>query len=417
MKSKHRRRFLFLAAGATAVTGQVQAIEPKEIFAYSLGPVTLRPHLTVSEQYNDNILYRPSNFGPESDFVSTFSPGMTVTLGHQGIQNPWLDLGTTETSENFVSVGYNMDSNVYASHGDLNNTDHTFDLSSRIKGYRLSLQGADHLQLLSGVLGGMFGLGENVDRTAYNDSYTLSYVLTEKTKIYVSGSYVAMDYAQGTPLYDYNTEKGTLGFDFAALSKTSFFGEFYYGQSAVVPNGVLLRDGPHEEFLGGFVGARGEFTPRLKGSVKAGYESRSFSDGTPVDGSPVVEVNLNYRFREKTTINLNYVRSTAVSPQAPAVSSVNDALGLRVDQRFGASGKWLATLSANYTTFDYGSSGFYSNRTDNWLITSLYVTYLFRLWLNASLGYEFEKFSSNAGSLGIPTYDANRVTLRVTLGY
>lgn len=414
--ANRKRHLFFLAAGATAITGQVQAIEPKEIFAYSLGPVTLRPRLTISEQYNDNILYRPSNFNPESDFVSTFSPGVTVTLGHQGIQNPWLDLGDT-SEENYVSASYNMDSNVYASHGDLNNTDHTLDLTSRIKGYRLSLQGADHLQLLSGVLGGAFGLGENVNRTVYNDNYTLSYSLTEKTKAYVNGSYVATDYAQDTPLLDYNTVKGTLGFDFAAFSKTSFFGELYYGQSAVVPNGLLLRDGPHEDFLGGFVGARGEFTQRLKGSIKVGYETRDFSDNTPAGSSPVVEATLNYRFREKSTITLTYARNTSVSPQSAGVSFVGDNLGLRIDQRFGASGKWTATLGASYLMTDYGSSGFYANRKDDWLITSLYVTYLFRLWLNASLGYEYEKFSSNASYLGIPTYDANRVTLRITLGY
>src|SRR5206468_12576744 len=115
-----------------------------------------------------------------------------------------------------------------------------------------------------------------------------------------------------------NTIRGTGGFSFQATEKTSVFGEFYSGQSATKPNrpfntnDVTSFKGPHADFFGGFVGARGNFTSRLKGSVKAGYESRHFSDGAPASSSPVVEATLDQRFSDRTFASLTYTRRNSL---------------------------------------------------------------------------------------------------------
>src|SRR6266540_338921 len=224
-----RQRLLAIAAGfSTGITHSL-AVDATSLLVYSVGPLHVKPQLSLSERYDDNIFYRAGN-AVEDDFVTVVSPGVNFQLGRR--------------DANYILFDYQFD------------------------------------QFLSGILGGTDNLGRRVDRRTYYDNYTIGYALTEKTGIYVAGLFDAVDYEKGTPLYDSNTLRGTGGFAFQVTPKSRLFGEVYYGQAAIDPNGAAVK-GPHQEFLGGFLGARGEFTSRLTGRVKAGYEVREFSDRTP----------------------------------------------------------------------------------------------------------------------------------------
>lgn len=421
--SKRGRRLTAVIAGVSAAASQVQAFEPADLLAFTAGPLLLRPHVGLEEKYNDNVFYQPSHLGPKGDLVTTINPGISLSLGREEIKSAvnYTPLGVvTQEEPNFITFDYSLASHFYAQLDALNTTEHIFTIKDRLKGQRLKLEGTDSLQFLSGVIGQGYNLGNAIiDRTVYGDRYRLSYAVSEKTSAYVVASHAATDYASGTPLYSINTVQGTLGFSAQLLPKTSFFGELYYGQTAVRPNSPdrkAFPDGPYAETTGGFIGVLGRFTEKLIGLVKVGYEVQSFSDHSPGESAPVVEATLSQRFSEKTSLSLNYTRHAYVSVQQIAVGYTSDSVELRLDQVIGETGRLTASLAVNYQTFEYESTGVYAHRHDDWYRASANLNYKFNLWMIGSVGYEFEKYDSNFLP-SIVDYDANRVTLRLIVGY
>jgi hypothetical protein len=403
-----------LAAGfSMAAAGPAHAIELGSILAFDVGPLTLRPSASVSEMYDDNIFFLPSSGPREGDFVTTISAGLNISLGKEVPSNPWLDVSEKEV--NFASLEYQLDSPFYARFSDLNALNQSVSFRNRWKGNRLTIKGSDSIHSVTSLLGGGYGVQSNVSRMMYRDDYRVEYKLTDKTEVYLNGAHAAIDYERDTPLFDSDTLKGTVGFELRALPKTFFFGEVYYGQSAVGTNRPFDNKGPHEDFVGAFVGTRGNFTPHLSALIKAGFEQPSFSDGTPVSGSPVVDASLTHRYRQRTSTTLSYSRQTSVSVQAPGVTYLSDVFRLNFNQRLGETGRLTASLTGSAEFDDYGSTGFYSNRQDTWYRMGANFSYLIRVWMSASAGYEFEKFASTGQ--GIIDYDVNRVTLKLAIGY
>src|SRR5438876_150743 len=297
-----------IAAGLFAAGARALALDASDFLVYTLGPVRVRPHVTVSEGYDDNIFFQGSKSAPgvkpEDDFITTVSPGVNFELGR--------------LRGNHIRLNYEMDQVLYARDDAQDHRDHLVSLNGHIEGNRLSLEGNDSVQFLSGILGGGFGpggTGQRVDRIAFQDHYRLEYRLSEKTSTYVVGTHDATDYKEGTPLFDANDLRGTVGFAFRITPKVRVFGEGYYGQSAVDPNRAIDPKGPHLDVLGGFVGVSGDFHPKLTGSVKVGYETRSFGNSSPDEASPVVDASLTGKINDKTTAVLSYSRTSSVSVQ------------------------------------------------------------------------------------------------------
>jgi hypothetical protein len=414
MKALLKHPWWAITAGVSAAAaGSVHGFQMSDALAFSVGPVTLRPSVGVSETFTDNLFYQGSGPDRVSDIITTASVGMTLALGREIPVNPWMDF--FEAENNFVTLGYDLSYLAYVSHSDLNSPNHTLTLKDRWKGNRLAIKGSDTYAMLTGMLGGGNNLKQSAARTIFNDNYTLDYRLSEKTGIYLNGSHYSTDYATGTPLYDIQDLRGTGGFSFKALPKTSFFGEVYYGLQSVGSNLPTMPKGPDLTVMGGFIGANGTFTPHLTGMLKAGYEVRKFSDNSPAPGEPVVEASLTHRYREKTATSLSYSRRGVISVQSAAVTYTSDIFSLGVDQRLGTTGQWSANFKATVEMDGYSSSGYYANRQDQWYRFNVGLTYQIRVWMMANLGYEYEKFSSNTP--GIIDYDVNRVTLRLAVGY
>lgn len=400
---------LFLA-GARA-----RALEANDLLAYSFGPFRLHPRLSVSEQYNDNIFFRASQTNAvsklpvEDDFITTVSPGMTLQLGRQG--------------DNHLSLDYTLDKSWYADHADEGHLDHIVSFGVELKGNRFSLNGSDRFQDLSGILGGGQNLGQRVNRRTLSDDYRVDYRLGEKTGLYISGNSSSTDYESGTPLYDDWTLRGTGGFDYKATDKTSLFGEVYYSQSRTDPNvhsgptAAAFPNQPHLNHIGGFLGARGDFTTRLSGSVKAGYETRYYSGGGTSGDTPVVEVTLENRFSDRTSASLIYSRRSEVSVQSSVTSGASytsDSFGLSVRQLVTSDGKLVASVGGSFDNNAYDAvAGF--NREDQVYRANAALAYSLQLWLTAKLAYQFEKYASNDNL--VIDYTVNSVTLTVSVGY
>ncbi len=397
-----------IAAGLFAAGARALALDASDFLIYTLGPVRVRPQVTVSERYDDNIFFQGSKSAPgvkpEDDFITTVSPGVNFELGRlQG---------------NHIRLNYEMDEAFYARNNAQDHRDHLLSLNVRLQGNRISLEGTDGVQFLSGILGGGFGLngsGQRVDRTVFLDHYRLEYGLTEKTSAYIEGSHNATDYKEGTTLYDANDLRGTGGFGFKITPKIRVFGEGYYGQSATDPNRSIDPKGTHLDVVGGYIGASGDFHPKLTGSVKVGYETRSFGNSSPDEASPVVDASLTGRINDKTTAVLNYSRRSSVSVQAASQSYASDIVGASLDRVLSSDGKLVVRLGGNFQNDEYANVGTFRGRNDKSYRANFSLIYNIQLWLSTSIGYEFERYVSNEST--IIDYDVNRVSLRVSVGY
>jgi len=408
LRSKRAQCLVTIAAGLSAAGAHAWAVDASDVLVYSIGSIRLKPHLAVSEQYDDNIFFRPGkpvagfpSVPVESDFVTVVSPGMNLQLGSK--------------EANHITLDYTMDESFYVNQTSQDHRDHSFFLNTHLEGSRIKLDGNDRVQFLSGILGGTLNLGQRVDRKSFLDDYRLTYPFTEKTSAYVDGVFEATDYKQGTSLYDENTIRGTGGVGFRIAPKVTLFGEVRYGQAATSPNIRGLADAPHADLYGGYAGASGDFNSRLTGSIKVGYEILEFSNGAPGSSSPVVEVSLTQKFGERTVASLIYSRRNSISVQLASSAFTADTVSVQLSHVITTDGKLQAILTGSLENGQYENSGAFASRRDLLYHAGFALNYNLQLWLRAGLLYDYEKFDSNSNL--VFDYADNRVSLRISVGY
>lgn len=367
------------------------------------GPMALKPQLELSQTFNDNITYREDD--TESDFITTVSPGISLQLGSRTF--------------NYIDFTYFFDRVQYWENESFSANQHRADLALRFEKSRFLLEGLDEFKNLSSPLGGGISVsGIEVERFQFLDLYKLTYDLSQKTALYFEAFHARTDYDTDLALYDSFTLTGTLGFEYKAFSRTSFFGEAYYGMTENEINRETMADYPTARFVGAFIGARGAFTEKLFGSVKAGYEYRTYSGDGGSSGAPVVAVSLTERFSEHSILTLTYARSQQESAQFVGSGYVRDSVVLDYLQHISDEGRLRGNLVLGYTSADYESNRAATqngSRQDHLLTAGLTITYDIKLWLRAFGSYNFEFLKSDG--LRIQDYTVNRVTLGMQLGY
>lgn len=411
-----------LCAGFLGIRQQVGAIDPSDVLLFSWEPVTLKPQLGLAEVYSDNIFFQSND--TTSDLTTVISPGLGVLVGKR--------------SDDYLTLNYTFSQYLYAKRTDLNTSEHQIEFNSNLEGKRLSLRGTDRVQFLSSPLGNQslldvqapdqsFAAVEaNIDRMTFYDTYTLTYRTSAKTSVYAQGLYSRIDYEDRALLFDLTTYSGTGGFGFQASPKTVLFGEAYYGitsseaNPAVVESSIAAGQEPTSTeqqvtFLGAGLGARGSFTPKLAGVIKAGFEAREFEDGETLPVTPVVNLGLAYQYSEKTAFSFNYVRRQDVSIYFDQQSYTSGVISVQATQTLGSTGRWKATAGGYYGLYDYSQIGEQISRSYGVYSVYFSLAYQIQLWLTASLGYE--RTSVLGDSTDVTAYDVNRITLRLSIGY
>jgi hypothetical protein len=385
-----------------ATSAAAFAFDPSSLFLIQKGPAVLKPQFQMSETFNDNVTFR--NDDTQSDFITTISPGLALQLGAKDY--------------NFLELSYFYDRLEYADLSALSTDQHRIGLVDHVSKSRLTLDGSDSIQFLSTPLGGGISLGgQRVDRTSFSDRYRLTYEFSDKTALYLQGLHTAYDYQDDLALYDQRTLTGMLGFQYRAFSRAYFFGETYYGQTDTEKNLATLREYPTANFIGFFIGAHGDFTERLSGTVKAGYEHRYYDDEADSLDAPVVEISLDERFTDKTVLTLSYARSENESVQFVRSPYTTDSISARLRQEIGNENRIHAILFGSYVSADYEGNASFGvlQRQDDFLNAGLTFSYDIKLWLRAFGSYNFEYLESNAA--GVLDYVVNRFTAGVELGY
>ena len=400
-------------AATVAAAGVAHALEASDVLVFSYGSLSLRPQFEVDEQYNDNIFYSRFSTRKIADFITVLAPGVRLLIGEDLPQ------------ANHFSMTGRLEQVLFAQNSDQNALQEKYSDNGYYEWSRLSVEGHDRVEWLSSVLGaGVSNVPIKVDRMTWQDTYRLRYALGERTHIYGQLDHNFIDYkGQFLNLFDGRTLTGTGGFEYQFSGETHLFGEVYYGDTTLEPNAPGAPPVPGTTTVGGFVGARGKFTEKLTGLVKAGYGISEFTGAAPAGldtsagSSPVVDITLTYQATERMSLSFDYKRRQLVSVQYSRAAYVEDVISLRGSEVIGAAGRIRADLGVNYLMAGYDKSPtqWPNGRNDTQWSVDAGVSYYFQTWLWTRLGYSFESYSSDF--TGVVDYDVNRVTLSLAVGY
>jgi hypothetical protein len=393
-------RYVNLALSLAGVTS-CRAIEPASLFAVQKGPLLLKPQLQAAATFTDNLDYREDN--KLSDFIFLLSPGLALQLGDRTL--------------NFAELTYYYDRFQHIDNREFDANQHRFEFENRFQKSRFTLTGRDRVEFLSSPLSGGFNItGRLVDRLQVRDAYRLDYDLTERSGVYGAVAHDFLDYEEDVALYDSRTVSGTLGFTYKAFSRTFFFSELYYGTTANERNLPTMGEYPDTTFIGGFLGAQGQFTEKLTGTVKVGYEAREYETDSEGSGAPVVEASMAHRFTDRTSASITYSRRQQESVQFVRSTYVSDSLSASLMQIISSDDRFRANLQVAYLSAAYESSAALgAERDDDLISASFRLTYDLKLWMRIFGGYSFEMLETTHATLA--DYKVNRVTMGVQLGY
>ncbi|MCD6339068.1 MAG: outer membrane beta-barrel protein [Verrucomicrobia bacterium] len=416
MRGGGKRRFgkktaWFTAAGCAAgfhLPSASAALQPEDFFAVSAGPVILRPRVSLSEAFTDNVWYGDGRRIPkESDFITAIQPSLEAQLGHAG--------GLLE-----VTARYELSSVFYADKDQLNGVDHSLSLQGALSGAKLRLTSANSVNFRSTVSRGYerflleeWGYDTSIDRIYYSFSEKVDYELSSKTSLYGGGRFDGSSYSGWTPYYyDRFAWRAFGGAGWALFPRLKAVGEIDYGVESRSRNwkGSSL---PDLSTLGGFIGVDGELTPKIRGRVKVGYETSEFSDGAEGVDSPAVDVGLSYNYSEKTSVTLSYSRRSRASVSSAHTAYLNNYVTLGVQQIVGSSHPVMLNLTARYGVNEYSGSSVYRGRSSTYYGVSLSAGYRLKSWLTAGGGYEFEHRSG----VSWIDYDVNRIFVGMMAGF
>ncbi|WP_438481163.1 outer membrane beta-barrel protein [Oleiharenicola lentus] len=210
----------------------------------------------------------------------------------------------------------------------------------------------------------------------------LEFGLTQKTSLSVGATFVKTDYGPSSYV-DSDVWSLPLDVYYKATPKMDWSLGYSYRTTDLSGAGVDNDD----SFFN--IGARGEFSPKLKGQVRVGYTQRSFDSGGEEDLFGL-NSSLSYLYSDKSTYQLSV--SNDFSNSAFGSSTKNFTIGLNSTNRF--TEQWALNLGLNYRSVEYIQTAV---REDDFIEGSAGVSYIYSNLLNFSASYTYRDNDSNVG--------------------
>jgi hypothetical protein len=153
------------------------------------------------------------------------------------------------------------------------------------------------------------------------------------------------------------------------------------------------------------VGGRGEFAPKLDGTVNVGYLQRSPSHGSK-QSALGLEAKLDYAFSEKTAFRLGASNdfSNASTGGSEKVLSISGGATSKLTEQF------TGDIAVSYNHIQYAGS----SRVDDYVEGTGTISYLYNRYLTFSGSYTYR---NNSSTLAGVQFANNVVTASVTVRY
>jgi hypothetical protein len=386
----------------------VEGLEVRDLMAFSAGPFVIRPGFTTTSVYNDNIYYAPSR-AMVDDFLFMLSPALNVRLGRK-------------EAANRLDFTYRFDQYLYVENGQSDSSNHSFQLDAAVAGSRFSYYCVNSFKVLNSILDGYtttiegipLPLSTNVERDYFDTTHNVGYALTTKSRLVADASLHMREYpggdVAGQRLLDSTEWRASFGYEYAITQKYTLDGRFHYGQQTQTANFPGQVPPPDASLYGGTVAVRGQFTTKLSGTVRAGYEQREFDGESESGGYPIAGLGLTYGLSERTSFSLDYNRGGSVSSYNGEATET-DSAGVRVTQIVGNRRPWNLSAGVRYVQNRFQTN---DQVLENWQ-ADVNASYRLRSWAALFAGYSFE--FGQRGSFDGFDYTVNQVSLGFVLGY
>ena len=208
MSASVAKRATVLVSGIAGLGMQAGALEPEDILHFRVGNLHIRPQFSTGVTVDDNIFYRSSDalnellYGAkEGDLISQLGSGANITLGQDSV--------------NTLSFGYNYLHRFYADHSEVSSGDHALSLSGGLTQGKVRFSTSHALTYLTGIQGGGTSfLMEQNPRISLSDQLSVSFDITPKSDVYVTGSYSQTDQDEGSGFADFDAWRLAMGYGF-----------------------------------------------------------------------------------------------------------------------------------------------------------------------------------------------------------
>ncbi len=319
----------------------------------------------VAVRFDDNIFTNTIN--EVDDTIVSFTPGLDLTFG--------------KGSATQGNIYYREDILRYSDASDLDTSLSNAGVNSKYDGGKTTFDLSATYAQLSQNDNNVRLAGDLVDRDVTHLHVNSEFGISDKSALAIRVSYDKTNYQPAT-FSDYAFWSVPIDFYTDYTAKLRLSAGYRY-RSNDVSRGVDSDD----SFFN--IGARGEFTPKLSGQVRVGYNLRSLDVGGNDSGFGI-ETDLAYAFSDKTTYRLNVSNDFSYAGTGAPTEILR--LGLNAANKF--TEQWSLNAGLTFTSTDY------PDRTDDYLEGLLGVTYTYSTVLNFAASYTYR--DNNAGTGGSP---------------
>lgn len=349
-------------------------------------------HLTADGQirYDDNVTLASRD--AEDDFVFVVAPGLE--LNYNGGQST----GALVLTEQFIRYDdhRNLDGELFSGVGEYNYEGALTKVSARA-GYRELSQGSISIR----------NREQAVRHDVTNASIDGLWSATAKTRIGAGLFYYATNYP-GSTFSDNESYGAPVDLYYSATPKVDVSIGYRYRRSLVDELATALRSYDSKDHFFN-VGARGEFTPKLKGQFRVGYGVRNFDEALPGEDDSTDQLSfsgtLTYVYSPKASFDLS--ASNDFSNSASGVSQ--EIFSVRAGGKFEFTPQWSAVAGLSFESSDYESS-----RQDDFFTGDVGVVYAMNENISFSGSYVFRSNDSNTRDYD---FSSNILSAGVSLRY
>lgn len=350
--------------GAALVSGVTIATAVPSLSIGSGSEIYLTGSATV--RYDDNVGLAES--AAESDTILVLTPGISLEYSEGASR------GGISLAEQFIrySDNTNFDSDLFSAIG-----------SFRREGAKTEFTLAGSYREMSQNSVRIRSADQKEERSlsAFNVGGVTS--LTAKTRLGISADYAKTDY-ENIGFIDSTVWSVPIDVYLERTEKTDLSVGYRFRQNRL--QGAALDSTDH--FLN--VGARGEFTPKLGGQVRVGFNRRNF-DNDQNENQLGLGASLSYVVSPKTTIEVG--ASNDFNNSATGDSQRNFVLS--ATGRFEFTPNLSAAIGLSYDSSKYLSS----SRRDDFFVAESSVQYSFSEHWALQGEYIYRKNDSNSGGL------------------
>lgn len=363
---------------------------------FSAAPAFAAPFLAIGDnaelfltarteaRYEDNVTFSSSN--EIKDEVFEVVPGAEVLFGKNSLTK-----GSFKAFERLVA---------FSDHTVLNSNLTNLVFESNYSGAKLNLDANASFRELNQNSRDTANAATLVRRDAYAAGLNGEYALTEKSKVGLAGRYDRTHY-KVAPYVDQTNYTVPANYFFAITEKVDLSAGVQYRKNEVdAPN----ADSDDYYFN---VGSRGDFTAKLSGKFNIGYNVRKpEASGADDETGLGLNAGLVYAYSPKTSFTLDVSRDFSVASDASGTELSSLMLGASTS----LTAAWSVNANLGYSQYDYLSI----NRTDDYIVAGVGVTYTYNEFVNVEAGYTF---NDNSSDLAGAEFSANVLRIAANFRY